>query len=636
MSAIAGIIWFHGAPAQRDDIEGLVARSASYGPDEQTTWCEGSVALGHCMLRTTPEATDEHLPLLSADGRYCLVWDGRLDNRAELSRSLLASGMQPRGDTDSELVLQSYMAWGRGCCDRLAGDFAFAVWDAREKRLFCIRDHVGARPLYWTRTNQFFAFASHEEALLGLPGVTTRRYQSGIARIFVDGLRLPEDREANVSRTWYEDVRFVRAGQLAEIDPDGQVQLQVYWEPLPGEERQYTCDQECEEAFVEVFGTATRHRLRATGDVAILLSGGLDSAGIVAMARRLLRQSPDKHLHAYSVVADDPQTCVETRCILSMAEGMGDRFHSLKVPSMSGLAHIDDLRAQAWDRSHPEDDALWLQALLFQAASQNGHRVILQGVHGDLATWAPDRYIADFMRAGWLRHAWRECRAASRNHNALRGRPAWRLLAENAWTAWVPAAVRSWVHATKAQPPAVDLLRPDFLHSLGWSRKQHTDTNRAERQYRPASRLHAQVLKSLTYSRSGIPRVAGRFGVETRDPWEDRQVIEFFLSLPTRFKVRNGWTKHLVRTSFRNDLDAQVRWRVGKEHLGWQLGERMLRECEGQIRAILDDSADVCWQYLDSAAAARNYQRHLSHHDHQSALNLFNMMTLSSWMRRVR
>lgn len=635
MSAIAGILWFHGAPAEPTAIEALVAQSASFGPDEQNSWTSGSVSLGHCMLRTTLEAVDERLPLLSEDGRYCLVWDGRLDNRDELRRMLIARGVQLRADTDSELVLHSYLTWGMACADRLLGDFAFAVWDSRERSLFCIRDPMGARPLYWARTDRFFAFASHEEALVALPGVTAKRYEAGIARLIVRGISLPEDPVANFSRTWYDNVRFLLAGQFARIDAEGRLQFHTYWKPEAGKDVSYSSDAECREAFLEVFGAATQARLRGTGDVAVLMSGGLDTAGIVAMTRRQLRQTSERQLHAYSTISDDARGCVETRSILSMARGMGERFHSISVPSFTGVANLADALAEAWPHSHPEDDAIWLQAALCRAASRNGHRVILQGAHGDIATWAPQRYIAYPLRAGHWSAAWHECRAASQNNYYLRHKSARRLWSENMWTAWVPARLKHTLQTWRVLGSTPRLLNLDFARSLGWRPDRKPPTDYSAHQFVSVQQRHAQVLNNLSYSRSAMPRVAGRCGVEARDPWEDKRVVEFFVGLPWQNRVRNGWTKYLVRTAFQGDLEQQVLCRSGKEHLGSDFNLRVLRETQGEFQAVLTDPAAACWKYLNRAAAGTSYNLYLSTGDPQAAQDVLNMMTLCAWLRRI-
>ncbi len=172
MSAIAAVLRFHGEPARRGETERLIAAMSARGPDGAVTWQSGGVALGHGMLHGTPESVAEVQPLVAADGRFRMIWDGRLDNRDELRRELDLHRIVPRDDSDPELVLQMFVLHGDRTPARLLGDFAFAVWDAVEQRLFCARDHVGARPFYYVFNDDFFALASEDEALLVLPDVS--------------------------------------------------------------------------------------------------------------------------------------------------------------------------------------------------------------------------------------------------------------------------------------------------------------------------------------------------------------------------------------------------------------------------------------------------------------------------------
>jgi asparagine synthase (glutamine-hydrolysing) len=111
----------------------MTSAMAYRGPDGIHHWVKGSVALGHCMLRTTPESLEEQQPLANEDESLVLVMDGRLDNREELQRAFRAHGINLRGQTDAELVLAAYQLWGEDSPNHLLGDFAYAVWDARRQ-----------------------------------------------------------------------------------------------------------------------------------------------------------------------------------------------------------------------------------------------------------------------------------------------------------------------------------------------------------------------------------------------------------------------------------------------------------------------------------------------------------------------
>ena len=185
MSGIAGVYYLDGRTVDSADLERMVDILAHRGPDGAAVWCEGSAGLGHRMLHTTPESLHEELPLVSAYGDLALTADARIDNRGELLSALRID--RPHEEVcDSELIIEAYKKWGERCPERLLGDFAFAIWDGRNRRLFCARDHMGVKPFYYYRSYRLFAFASEIKALLCLPDVPHKLNEVQIADYLLD------------------------------------------------------------------------------------------------------------------------------------------------------------------------------------------------------------------------------------------------------------------------------------------------------------------------------------------------------------------------------------------------------------------------------------------------------------------
>ena len=169
MSGIAGIIHYHGAPVEPGLVEKMTNAMAYRGPDGINHWVKGSVALGQCMLRTTPESLEENQPLTNEDKSLVMVMDGRVDNWEELRRELLGRGAILRNRSDAELVLRAYETWGRECLVRIDGDFALSIWDARRQIVFCARDRIGNKPFHYHWNGNTLAFASDLHPILALP-----------------------------------------------------------------------------------------------------------------------------------------------------------------------------------------------------------------------------------------------------------------------------------------------------------------------------------------------------------------------------------------------------------------------------------------------------------------------------------
>src|SRR5260370_2251119 len=186
MSGIVGIINLDGAPVDAELLRRMTDSMTFRGPDAQEVWVDGNVGLGHTMLRTTWEAETEKQPL-SLDGRVWLTADARIDGRAELISELeiklgtklrIPERSKPNGScsetpNDAELILHAYHAWGEDCVKHLIGDFAFAIWDGRKRRLLCVRDQFGVKPFYYARVANCFVFSNTLNCVRLHPAVST-------------------------------------------------------------------------------------------------------------------------------------------------------------------------------------------------------------------------------------------------------------------------------------------------------------------------------------------------------------------------------------------------------------------------------------------------------------------------------
>ena len=636
MSAIAGILWTHAASADPGAIHRLTTAMQACGPDGRAHWAHGPVALGHCMLRATPESVDEHQPLANEDESVVLVWDGRLDNREELQRQLSALGARLRTATDAELVLRSYEAWGLECPAKLLGDFAFAAWDGPRNRLFCVRDAMGARPFFFTRGANFLAFASEDEALAQLPGVSNAWSEAHIAYFLV-----PSFLGFDSTHSWLKNIRALGAAQSMTVAPGSDERIDTYWRLEPGPMNSYASDEECVRAFLAVFGEAVRCRRRAQGDVACMLSGGLDSTSILAMARQA---APGAVLHTYSAVSDDITACVESQCILSVAREGDATAHHVRVPSFTGMLDVNDLVQAGWANAHPIDNSLLLPAMMCLAASRAGHRVMLTGVCGDLTTQATYPYIVALLKGGRWRRAWGESGSAGAHHTYLQGQSRAAIFFKSLYRAAAPSWLRRVVRRLRGRR-APWLVEDSLISTVLATRVGVAQWHAASAQQDAAvisdpQCAHIRSLQpphGIASSLGGYNRVAGKAGVELRDPWADRRVIEFWVRLPLEYKFRDGWTKYLVRRAFENELPAEVVWRVGKQHVGWNFFYRLMDETPRLAALTIEQGLREVDNFVDPQAARRQYETYLatgSAHDVRE--KIYDLVTLVSWMRRCR
>jgi asparagine synthase (glutamine-hydrolysing) len=189
LSGIVGIYDRSGAPVDQALLRALAHFLSYRGPDWRDTWSSGAIGFGHTLLRTTRESQLERQPA-SLDGQFFITADARIDCREELRIKIAQKnyGTPGRTATDSELILHSYAAWGAECVEHLRGDFAFAIWDARKKLLFCARDHFGVKPFYYAELGELFLFSNTLDCLRQHPDVSERLNDAAIGDFLLFGL----------------------------------------------------------------------------------------------------------------------------------------------------------------------------------------------------------------------------------------------------------------------------------------------------------------------------------------------------------------------------------------------------------------------------------------------------------------
>jgi asparagine synthase (glutamine-hydrolysing) len=314
VSGIAGVVNLDGAPVDQALLSRMTRHLAAHGPDAQAVWIGGAVGLGHALLRTTWESASERQPH-TLDGETWITADCRIDNRDDLLRRLARPGAG--GDVpDPELILRAFGRWGEACLDHLLGDFAFAIWDAPRRRLFCARDHFGVKPFYYARADRVLVFGNNLNCVRLHPGVSCRLDDLAIADFLIFGYAV------EASRSSFADVRRLPPGHVLTVAA-GDVAVRRYWQ-LPWEDEiRYRRRDDYVEHFRELLAVATADRLR-TDRVAVFMSGGLDSPTIAATAQRLLaRRGRPFDLSAHTIVFDRVAPDEERRYSQLAADAIG-------------------------------------------------------------------------------------------------------------------------------------------------------------------------------------------------------------------------------------------------------------------------------------------------------------------------
>ncbi|WP_323039920.1 asparagine synthase-related protein [Gemmobacter sp.] len=604
MTALALVLHLDGRKAAPGDLARMLAEMARRGPEGEAVACDGPVALGARLLATTPEALVEPMPYHHAASGCRITGQIRLDNRAELlARFGLAQAGRVVGD--GELVVRAWLDRGEDCASHLLGDFAFAIWDPRRACVFAARDQLGMRQLiYAHRPGQAFFCASSARAV-GL-AVEAPLNETRLAEALIDF------EWGSLTSTFFEAVFRLPPAHCLTVDASG-LRLREYWRMTPPEPLRLKSDAEYAEAFREVLGQSVRDRLRVAGRVGSMLSGGMDSGAVVALACRMTGTP----LPVFSSVGPDPATCVETRAIHA----------ALAMPNVDPtlICHSDlapwaeDLIA-AWKAlEEPWDFHMTVPRAAYLAAQRAGVSVVLDGVAGDVLLGHGSQ-MARHIRAGRLRQALGDARGLTAFYGMSRRHTASQLILALRG-AFMPDALRALRHAWRQRRPVS--LPVDSAVDMGFARRAGLFDSlrsfelgdRPRRMGFAEERIWSWPRSGLNVGRERYDRVASHFGVEPRDPYMDRRVVDFCLSLPFDQFQEDGWPKIIQRRAMAGLLPDAVCWRRGKQHLGMAFTQALMDHWPDWAAAIPATRAGlagrVAADLVRDASLRRNAEGHL-------------------------
>lgn len=545
MSGVAAVLMADGAPTSRLTLTRMVRSMAVRGPDGVSSWCAGPVALGFLSLITTPEAAAERQPFIDPVTTSVVVIDGRLDNREDLARALGDEVVADAGD--AAYVAAAYRRWGGDAFVRLIGDFAVIIWDARERRMLAARDVMGVRPLCYARTaGGDLVMASEVRALLAT-GLVAADVSELVALEHLAG------QEQHRAETLFRDIRRVPPAHVLTASATGE-SLRQFWDFEPSAEIRYRSDRDYAEHGRELIGRAVRAQARSRTGVGVLLSGGLDSSLVAAVA--VAEQVPTR---TYSV-SFPGQSCDERPYIAAVAAHSGLPSHVR--PYVVRPPQWYDERAATYRELPDYPNGASLDDL-FQTLASRGERVVFTGFGGDEWFTGSPFQIADALRRGDV------ATAVGTWVNDV-GRRGWRVatreaVACGAWAA-LPSRIRETARALRVTRRVIPPWIPGELATrVGLAdRIGSRVTPRAGETFAQADVRHVAMSGFQVHSEELQDRAASSAGIECRHPLYDRRVMEFGYAIPEHQRKRRGETKVVLRAIGRGLLPESVRSRRGK------------------------------------------------------------------------
>jgi len=526
MCGITGWIdWTRDLTEEYDSLEKMTETLAPRGPDASGTWLTARCALGHRRLSVIdPENGAQPMVRTRGDETYVIVYNGELYNAAELKRELEARGHRFATTCDTEVLLVSYIEWGMEALERLNGIFAFAVWDSAEERLFAARDRLGVKPFFYSKRSGRFLFGSEPKAILAHPDMKAELGAEGLAEVLIVGpARTP-------GHGVYEGISELRPGQFLVVERSS-VRVSTYWrlESLPHP------DDAAETALRvrELLEDTVERQLVSDVPVCTLLSGGLDSSALTALAAGRCKAAGTGALVTYSVDYRD-----------------NDKHFRESV-------------------FQPNSDAPWI-------ARMSGH---LGTEHRNVTFDTPE--LADALDAAVLARdlpgmadidssLYLFCREIKKGATvAISGEAADEIFGGYPWFHREEALQAGTFPWALAAPMRTELLSPElagWIRPLEYLASRYADAiaevprlpGESPEQRRMREMSYLNITRFMPTLLDRKDRMSMAVGLEVRVPFCDHRLVEYVWNIPWEIKTDGGREKGILRRALRGVLPDDV------------------------------------------------------------------------------
>ncbi len=543
MCGIAGLVRRNGAPVTPEMITRMTDAVAHRGPDGGDHLIEGPMALGHRRLSIIDLSESGRQPMSYDSGRFVVTYNGEIYNYIELRAELQALGHVFTNGTDTEVLLAAYAQWGADCVSRFNGMWGFAILDRPRNVLFCARDRYGVKPFYYVDRPELFAFGSEIRQLLPLLDGN---------RVDLDTLRtyLVTDAAELSAATFFKDVRKLPGGHTLTYDlATHQIRIEPFYRITLRPEVRRLGEGEAIEAFSELLQDAVRLRLRSDVKVGTCLSGGLDSSSVATLASELYRAANGGKFSAITAVSEQ-ESNNEARYAEQVVGAADLDWHQTRPTYADFVDTLPEIvRVQEEPYGSP---SISMQYFVMKTARENGITVLLDGQGGDETLLGYEKYYAAYIFS------------TMRGSGPVAALAAMRSVAANN-SKMGPLNIAKYLVGGLGAPARYAFYRrrhgymrnhgPMPEHILAFARSSADDFALQELEIRSTNLpvlLRYEDKNSMAHS------------IETRLPFLDYRLLETSLSLPGSLKIRDGWTKWILRKAMDGRMPDAIVWRKNK------------------------------------------------------------------------
>ncbi|WP_050403627.1 asparagine synthase (glutamine-hydrolyzing) [Bradyrhizobium embrapense] len=575
MCGIAGIVNLRGGPVDPADISRLTSLIAHRGPFGEGTWfnAKRNVAFGHRRLAIIDPGEGGYQPMVSGDGRHVIVYNGEIYNFLELRRELEAKGAVFRSQSDTEVILAAWQAWGEDMLLRFNGMWALAIYDTATDELFLARDRFGIKPLLYALSPERFVFASEQRALARSGLVETSLDIEVARRLLLDPFGIEGS-----ERTVFAQLRRLQGGHCMWLR-GGRVQVRRWWRTVDHLPEIPDAESERVARFRDLFQDSVALRMRSDVPIGTCLSGGFDSSAVIcAMAsHEKAGMGPrDSTAWRHAFVATFPGASNDERPMAEQAAAWADVAPSfLEIGRADALTDLDRILDDNDDVYIGLPSAPWL---IYRELRRQNVTVSLDG-HG------ADELMGAYFQEGQS--------AAFRIRNAAAALASRSRLAQRGIDFLRAQMIRRQGHyflrgGLAAMPAPLPLVAEDDALPSAWGA-----LNR--RLYRM---FHSTTLPTILRN---FDRLSMAHGIEVRMPFMDWRLVTYTMALPETSKSADGITKVIARQAMANLMPESIRTARRKVGFNSPMPEWLNGPLTGWTNDLLHRNVPAFAEFVDEA-----------------------------------
>ena len=554
MCGIAGIISPDKSVLNYVVLKKMADSLAHRGPDGEGFWINRDYSIGFAHRRLSIiDLTAAAAQPMHYMHQYSIVYNGEIYNYIELKKELKKSGYHFNSSSDTEVILAAYDCYKERCLQYFDGMFSFAIWDEKEQTLFAARDRFGEKPFYYYYEKEIFAFASEMKAL----------WAAGIEKVVENKMILNYislgyvQNPANKSQTFYKNIFALPPAHYLIYDlKNDHLIIDNYWD-VDKQAQIRISEEDALQTLDNLFTTAVSRRLRSDVPVGTSLSGGLDSSSIIYYIQKNLA-GKTVNLKTFSAIFPGFEKD-ERKYIQQMASTFNLENHTT-IPVAEGL--VKDFEKLCYHQEEPfPSSSVYAQYKVFELAKTQNIKVLLDGQGADEVLAGYHKYIHWYLQEMISRHKFsgttKERQLLHKNNISFN----WGI--KNILAAFLPS------HASIA------LEKKEYnkiIHNADITK--HLMSYIKGREWEGIHKPVVTKLNDILYfntMQNGLEellrysdRNAMAHGREVRLPFLYDEMVQFIFSLPSKFKISNGYTKSILRKMMDDKLPHNIVWRTDK------------------------------------------------------------------------